>query len=175
MSCCICDSVLATGKGVQKRKKLHGKSRDSEKLRRALMSCVELCGSTPEEIGLDNPACIVCYECTVRLGKIYKDQLNLVENQVEILKQLFGDENSLPVSDIGSSDQQQNSCGTSQATDQAEQNYPSTPQRCPTTPKCIRILEQTEADNGEPRRKRSTVTVSVSMCKAKVALQMNCH
>lgn len=152
----MCGLLLSTAKGKKRHKKLHGRGFTSGKA--TLISCIELYGVTLDAIGLDKPTCVVCYQCTVKLDKILEFQTKMERIRMEILHSLFGiDNNSLSSND----NCQQNSTGTPQslhATEQLEpvdhvqQNFAGTPRR-------IQATDQPAAEDNEPHRKRSKVTV----------------
>ena len=73
MSCSICASILATGKGKKHHKKLNGGYFDSG--RTVLFKCIEGSGGvSPDQIGLNSSDATVCYECCRKLDNIAKLQ-----------------------------------------------------------------------------------------------------
>ena len=71
MSCSICASILATGKGKKHHKKLNGGYFDSG--RTVLFKCIERSGGiSPDQIGLNSSDATVCYECCRKLDNIAK-------------------------------------------------------------------------------------------------------
>lgn len=83
MSCCICESSLDNSKGKKRHKKLNGSTFVTE--RSTLAKCVEAkCGINIDDIGLMDPRCVVCYQCTNILGKIskYNQDIETLSDQV---------------------------------------------------------------------------------------------
>ena len=67
-SCCVCKLNVDDLKGKKRLKKLNGKACVAERSR-----CVkERCGVSIDNIGLKDSKCVVCYQCTLILGKIAK-------------------------------------------------------------------------------------------------------
>ena len=83
MSCCICASIIATGKGKKHHKKLNGGYFDSGKT--VLLKCIEgLSGVSPDQIGLNLSDSTVCYECCRKLDNVAKLELKTEELKEEI-------------------------------------------------------------------------------------------
>ena len=87
MSCCVCSSILATGKGKNQHKNLNGGHFDTGKA--VLLKCIEeSSGVSSDQIGLNSADSTVSYECCTKLENIAKLESKIEKLKEEILKNL---------------------------------------------------------------------------------------
>lgn len=136
MSCCVCASILATGKGKKRHKKVNGGYFDSGKA--VLLKCIEeLSGVSPDQVGLDSSDSTVCYECCRKLENIVKLESKIEELKEEIRKNFLHFAAANTVSEV-------------------TPQYPSTPHRCQQK----RLRRSTDHEENRANSKRHRVVVS---------------
>ena len=93
LSYCVCKLNVDDLKGKKRHKKLDGNSCVAE--RSTLVRCVkERCGVSIGNIGLKDSKCVLCYQCTLILGKIDKEIEKLTNLIVKSFAQSDGEVNS---------------------------------------------------------------------------------